>query len=151
MLNDCSTDFDRELSSLSNNGEIRWTQRFDSFERALSQLTQACERTSLDQLERAGLIKNFEICFELSWKVLGAVLSFDGHTENSPRSIFRKSFEVEYIDEGDCETLLRALDNRNLLSYTYRSALADEAELFIKDVYHPVLLKIHKELDTRRI
>ena len=51
---------------MSDTGEERWLRRLDSFDRVLAQLTQACERDRYDDLERAGLIKTFEFCFELS-------------------------------------------------------------------------------------
>ena len=51
---------------MSNSDERRWQQRLDNFGMALAQLTDACERERYDDLERAGLIKTFEFCFELS-------------------------------------------------------------------------------------
>ena len=64
--------------------------------------------------------------------------------------MIRKSFEVDYLDEADCETLLDALDKRNLLSHTYRSDVARAAEILIKERYHPVLLRLHRTLDAKR-
>ena len=113
---------------MSNSDERRWQQRLDNFGTALAQLTDACKRERYDDLERAGLIKTFEFCFELSWKVLRDLLFYEGHEEKVPRAVIRKSFEVDYIDEDDCETLLDALDKRNLLSHTYWGNAAREAE-----------------------
>ena len=67
-----------------------------------------------------------------------------------PRAAIRKSFEVDYIDEDDCETLLDALDKRNLLSHTYWSDAARDAETLIKERYHPVLLRLYRTLDAKR-
>ncbi|MYD81728.1 MAG: hypothetical protein F4X44_14090 [Gammaproteobacteria bacterium] len=67
------------LQVLSNFVEIRWQKRLDSRGRALVPLREACEHSPLNVLERAGLIKNFEICLELSWKVLRGLLWFEGH------------------------------------------------------------------------
>ena len=67
-----------------------------------------------------------------------------------PRATIRKSFEVDYLDEDDCETLLDALAKRNLLSHTYRSHVAREAESLIKERYYPVLLRLYKTLDAKR-
>ena len=122
---------------MSNSDERRWQQRLDSFAMALAQLTNACERPRYDDLERAGLIKTFEFCFELSWKVLKDLLFYEGHDVKVPRAVIRKSFEVDYIDESDCETLLDALDKRNLLSHTYWSDVALEAETLIRERYYP--------------
>ena len=135
---------------MSNSDEQRWQQRLDNFGTALAQLTSACERERYDDLERAGLIKTFEICFELSWNVLKDLLFYDGHDVKVPRAVIRKSFEVDYIDERDCETLLDALDKRNLLSHAYVRDVALDAEELIKESYHPVLLRLHRTLDAKR-
>ena len=67
-----------------------------------------------------------------------------------PRAAIRKSFEVDYINEDDCETLLDALDKRNLLSHTYWSNVAREAEALIKERYYPVLVRLYATLDAKR-
>ena len=135
---------------MSNSDERRWQQRLDNFGMALSQLTDACHRDRYNDLERAGLIKTFEFCFELSWNVLKDRLFYDGHDVKVPREAIRKGFEADYLDENDCETLLDALDKRNLLSHTYRSEVAREAETLIKQHYHPVLARLYATLDTQR-
>ena len=134
---------------MSNADERRWQQRLDNFGIALAQLTSACERKRYDDLERAGLIKTFEFCFELSWN-LKDLLFYEGHEVKVPRTAIRKSFEVDYIDEDDCETLLDALDKRNLLSHTYWIDVAREAETLIKERYYPVLLRLYQSLDAKR-
>ncbi len=135
---------------MSSTDEQRWQQRLDNFGTALAQMTSACEREQYDDLERAGLIKTFEFCFELSWNVLKDLLFYEGHDVKVPRAAIRKSFEVDYIDENDCETLLDALDKRNLLSHTYRSHVAREAEALIKERYYPVLVRLYAALDAKR-
>ena len=109
---------------MSSSDERRWQQRLCNFGIALAQLTGSCERKRYGDLECAGLIKTFEFCFELSWNVLKDLLFYEGYDVKVPRAAIRKSFEVDYIDEGDCEALLDALDKRNLLSHTYRSEVA---------------------------
>ena len=113
---------------MSSSAERRWQQRLGNFGTALAQLTSACERERYDDLERAGLIKTFEFCFELSWNVLKDLLFYEGYDEKVPRAAIRRSFEVDYLDESDCETLLDALDKRNLLSHKFRCDAALEAE-----------------------
>ena len=135
---------------MSNSDERRWQQRLDNFGQALAQLTSACERKRYDDLERAGLIKTFEFCFELSWNVLKDLLFYEGYDVKTPRAVIRASFEADYVEEDDCEALLDALEKRNLLSHTYRSEVAREAETLIKDRYHPVLLRLYRTLDAKR-
>ena len=134
---------------MSSTDETRWKQRLASFGLALAQLNEACAQESYSNLERAGLIKTFEFCFELSWNVLKDLLFYEGYEVKVPRAVIRKSFEVDYIDEQDCETLLDALDKRNVLSHAYRQSAALEAEALIRDRYHPVLLRLHATLRTK--
>ena len=135
---------------MSNSDERRWQQWLDNFGTALGQLTNACERERYDDLERAGLIKTFEFCYELSWNVLKDLLYYEGHDVKVPRAVIRKSFDVGYIDEDDCETLLDVLGKRNLLSRTYRSDVALEAEALINGRYYPVLLRLYRTLHAKR-
>ena len=135
---------------VSNADERRWQQRLNTFGTALAQLTTACGREWYDDLELAGLIKTFEFSFELSWKVLKDLLFYDGHDVRAPRAVIRKSFEVDYVGESDCETLLDALDKRNLLSHACVLDVAQEAEKLIKERYHPALLRLYQTLDARR-
>ena len=50
--------------------DIRWIQRVSNFERSFSPLCEALKIESLPMVERAGLIRFFEMAFELSWKLL---------------------------------------------------------------------------------
>ena len=72
----------------------------------------------------------------MAWNVLKDLLFYEGHDVKVPRAVLRKSFEVDYIGENDCETLLDALDKRNLLSHTYWSDVALEAETLITELCH---------------
>ncbi|MBC6414498.1 MAG: nucleotidyltransferase substrate binding protein [Chromatiales bacterium] len=129
--------------------KTRWLQRFDNFDQFFPQLTQACEIAEYDDLGHAGLIKTFELCFDLSWKVLKDLLSYEGYDVTVPREVIRKSFEAHYINEGDCEILLEALDKRNVLSHVYRADIALEVEALIKKYYYPTLLRLHATLNEK--
>ncbi len=135
---------------MSNTDARRWQLRLDTFGRALRQLTIACDQECYSYLELAGLIKTFEFSFELSWKVLKDLLFYEGYDVKAPRPVIRKSFEMDYIDESDCETLLNALNKRNLLSHAYLLDVAQEAETLIKECYHPALQRLHQNLEVRR-
>ena len=128
---------------------MRWKQRFTSFDKVLIQLDDACVKSSYSDLERAGLIKTFELCFELFWKVLKDLLLYEGYEEKGPRSVIRRSFEVGYIDEQDCEILLEALEKRNVLSHTYSENVSIEVEALIKSHYYPVLSRLRTVLRAR--
>jgi len=131
---------------MSNSDEIRWQQRLENFGRAMSQLETACKKDEYSDLERAGLVQIFEFSFELAWKTLKDLLFTEGYDEKTPRSVIRRSFEVEYISEDDAETFLDALKKRNLLSHTYEEKVAQEAQKLIRETYFPVLLRVYNTL-----
>ena len=135
---------------MSNTDEIRWQQRLDNFGKALSQLDEACEQDSYTNLERAGLVQTFEFSFELAWNVLKDLLFYEGYDIKVPREVIRKSFEVDYLDEEDCEIFLDALGKRNLLSHTYQEEVALQAETLIKGQYHPMLRRLYATLEKKR-
>ena len=81
--------------------DIRWKQRFENFTKALEQLEAACDLDSYSDLERAGLVQMFEFSFELVWKTFKDLLFSEGYNEKTPRSVIRRSFEVEYLTEED--------------------------------------------------
>ena len=94
-------------------------------------------------------MKTFEFTFELGWKVLKDLLFYEGYDLNSPREIIRKSFEVGYIGEEDCETFLFALDTRNTLSHDYRDGRAHEAVSLINDQFDPMLRRLWRTLERK--
>ncbi len=131
---------------MSNSDEIRWQQRLENFTKALAQLEAACEQDSYSDLERAGLVQMFEFSFELAWKTFKDLLFSEGFDEKTPRSVIRRSFEVEYLTEEDAEAFLDALKQRNLLSHTYEEEIAEAALKLIKQTYFPVLKRAYKTL-----
>jgi nucleotidyltransferase substrate binding protein (TIGR01987 family) len=124
---------------MSNTDEIRWRQRLDNFLQAMGQLNEACMKRGYTKLERAGLIQTFEFTFELARKTLKALLFYQGFNVKSPRETIRQAFEAGLLSEDDTETLLDALNKRNLLTHTYQEKVADEAEHLIKEHYWPAL------------
>jgi len=127
--------------------DIRWKQRFQNFEASLCELRGALEKTEYTTLERAGLIQFFEISFELAWKTLKDMLSYEGYDVNSPKSTLKQAFANGTIADG--ELWLKALDGRNLFSHTYDNELAEEAVELIKETYSPLLFALEIELKSR--
>ena len=135
---------------MSNSDEARWVQRFEKFEKSLAELKDVCDLEEYSNIERAGLIKIFELTFELSWKVLKDLLYIEGYSLRTPREVFRQSFESSYLSEDDCETFLIALRKRNELSRVYDEEMALEAKELIKNVFHPALISLYQILKQVR-
>ncbi len=122
----------------------RWQLRYESFRKALAQLKEAVSQETHSQLERAGTIKTFEFSFELAWKTLKDLLEKEGYEIKTPRQTIKQAFQSDFIENG--QLWLEALDNRNLMSYTYDEADSETAFNLIKDHYCGMLVLLEERL-----
>ena len=134
-----------------NTQDIRWQQRFDNFNRALEQLTQAVELSQqrpLSDLEKQGVIQVFEIVHELAWNVLKDFLVYEGITGIvGSRGAVREAFRRELLVDG--ELWMDMIEKRNLSSHTYNKALAEELVNAIVGGYHAAFLALQQEMQSR--
>ncbi len=116
--------------------EIRWEQRFENYQKAVSYLRDEVAQyrnTDLDVIKK-GIIQSFEIAHELAWKVMQDYLKYQGFSElGGPRNITRLAFQQELISDG--ETWMDMLNSRKLSLHTYDAYLLDEAFERIADKY----------------
>lgn len=131
--------------------DIRWQQRFDNFNRALDQLTQAVElsrQRPLSDLEKQGIIQGFEIVHELAWNVLKDFLKFEGvQGIVGSRGAVREAFKRELLDDG--ELWMDMIEKRNLSSHTYNKEIAEELVNAIIGAYYAAFLALQQEMQTR--
>lgn len=74
-----------------------------------------------------GMAQKFEYCLELCWKCIKEFLKRqEGVDEASPKKIIKAFYLSGYVAEDDCLALLKAVDDRNLLSHTYDEATFSE-------------------------
>lgn len=74
------------------------------------------------QLNQDATIQRFEFTFELCWKLMKALVEFQGETCASPRFCIRKAADLGINDQP--EKWLEFLDERNSLAHTYKSEQA---------------------------
>ncbi len=120
--------------------ELRWKQRFRNFQKAYEVFERILSIENPNEAERMGLIKSYEILFELSWKLIKDYLSVQGFDVRSPREAFKRAFQIEIISDG--EIWLSALENRNETVHTYDETTALQTVELIKEKYS----KMFKEL-----
>jgi nucleotidyltransferase substrate binding protein (TIGR01987 family) len=83
------------------NENIRWMQRFQSFEKAMGYLEKALQISNPDIVQKAGIIQFFEMSFELSWNMVIDYLEDQGFVDiKSPRGALKKAFEMNIIENG---------------------------------------------------
>ena len=97
-------------------------------------------------IEKAGLIKFFEMAYEQSWKVLKRVLLTQHAIEISggPRDVLREAARVGYIK--DIDLWFGFIQERNETVYAYDANTADE---IISDLgeFHTELSRLVSELE----
>lgn len=104
--------------------------KVEDYHRALLRLQTALEKEAdLDDMYLDATIHRFEFCFELAWKLMKAVLEYEGVEANSPRSSIREGWKQGLI--SDAEAWLDMMEKRNLSSHTYDENVA-------WDIYHEV-------------
>ncbi len=133
-----------------NDKNIRWKQRFQNFEKAFTQLTEAVERFSeLTDLEKKGMVQRFEFTFELSWKTLKDFLESQNVEANFPRDVIKEAFHYEIIENG--EVWLEMQEMRNLMSHTYDEEIFNRSvnEIFYR--FYNEISKLYHYLKEKSI
>jgi len=132
--------------------DIRWKQRFDSFDRAFLLLREALEDglASLSQLEKEGTIQRFEVAFELAWKTMKDYLEENGLVVSpaTPRSIIKEAFAAKLLDDG--QVWIDMMLHRNLLSHTYDIKVFEVVLQAVAQKYLPAFDRLHEFLLVRR-
>src|SRR6266446_2957789 len=114
--------------------DIRWQQRFHSFEKAFAKLTEAIRQQQLNELERNGLVQRFEFTLDLSWKTMKDFLVEKGFNfKPSPKDTLRQAQE-----------LIDGLDIRNELSHDYDGEKFERSEVQLRNETYPALEKLFK-------
>lgn len=88
-----------------------------NMEEIMSNSFKRIEEEEHNELEEMGIIKGFEISYELSWKILKRILNSQGVEALSPREVFRLSAQFGYIK--DTQTWFDFGKERNLTTHVY--------------------------------
>ncbi len=97
--------------------------RLKSFRDAVKRLEEALSLPPNPVVRDSG-IKRFELCFELSWKVVQSFLRDRGLDCRSPRDCLREAFSYGLLAQE--EVWVQMLQDRNLSVHTYNEELADQ-------------------------
>ena len=131
-----------------DNSDVRWKQRYTNYTKALSLLENALNIEQPDIVQKAGIIQFFEMCCELSWKVLKDYLEEQGFNDvNTPRNAIKKAFEIGIIENG--HDWMDLLVDRNLSVHTYDEEKATNLDLLIHTKYYPLFQKLKTSLSDK--
>lgn len=147
---------DREgklLWAVDGKGEWMMTKeqlllKWEDYHKALHRLEIALTKTlDEDDLYLDATIQRFEFTFELAWKLMKAVLEYEGIEATSPRSSIREAWKQHLI--GDAEKWLDMQVKRNLSSHTYNEETGQDIYRHIKEDYIVLLQDLDQEIRSR--
>ncbi len=134
----------------SHDQDIRWQQRFISFNKAFGQLERFMQAKELNEMEEQGLIKAFEYTYELSWKTLQDLLKEKGYIDIvGPKPVIEQSFQDGYIADGNGWMQMHL--SRNFTSHTYDDETATEIIHKIRTDYFYLLSSLKNRLEEEKL
>ena len=96
----------------------------------------------------SGVVKDFEIAYELAWKALKRTLETAGHSPSSARDAFALGYQLGWLD--DEQVWLGMIADRQLTMHTYNEALAQAMLARIRDFYVAALTKLMAALQAQQ-
>lgn len=123
-------------------------KKFDHFKSNLKILEKVDKEDLTNEFILGGIIDKFFIQFELGWKVLKELLTYEGQAvaaSGSPRMILKAAFTIyDFLEE---ELWLNMLKARNDMTHIYDfSAAKRMVEIILKD-YIPAFQRMKEEIE----
>jgi nucleotidyltransferase substrate binding protein (TIGR01987 family) len=122
----------------------RRLQKSENFSKALRALERSVQTPVTEPRDLSGIIKDFEITYELSWKYLKAFLQEQGHETGSAKNVFSKAYTLSYLN--DEAVWLEMIEDRNLTVHTCDENLAKTLTDRIGSSYVPAFQSLEKAL-----
>ena len=117
---------------------------FKDFEKDFLNLKEALKLAKTD-LDIDGTIKRFELCYELSWKLIKEYLADKGIIVKNPRDTFKEAVKNELIQEE--EKWMEMIEDRNFLVHTYSSEESRTVFDKIKTIHINVFETLYKKIE----
>ncbi len=122
-------------------------KKFDNYVSNLRVLERANQEALDNAFIISGIIDKFSIQFELGWKLLKALLNYEGSRPSatgSPRGIIKEAYAAYPFFDGDI--WLDMLRDHNDMAHIYNGAAAEALVSQILERYIPQFLKLEQEL-----
>jgi nucleotidyltransferase substrate binding protein (TIGR01987 family) len=137
---------------LAPNQDIRWLRRFQNYQKAFTQLTQAVDlsrQRALSKLEQQGLIQGFEYTHELAWNTLKDFLEARGAAAIfGSRDTTRAAFTAGLIDQG--EVWMQMIQSRNQSTHTYNEEMMTQIVTAVIQTYMAEFTKLQSKFEQLR-
>lgn len=122
-------------------------KKFENYVSNLRVLEKADKEDLNNEFIISGIVDKFSIQFELSWKLLKALLTYEGNkvsTTGSPRGIIKEAYTVYPFFDG--ELWLEMLKDRNDMTHVYDGNAAKKLAIRIITEYVPQFTSLEKEI-----
>lgn len=133
--------------------DIRWIQRFNNFNKALGKLQSAImvyKEDHENEIVKAGMIKFFEMVYELAWNTLKDYYEDQGETSiQGSKDAIKLAFNRGLI--GNSEKWFEMVDSRKLSVHTYDENTANEISDEIVGVYLGLFLQLQTRLQLEKL
>jgi len=117
-------------------------KRYDEYSRHLEVLKRAPQEDLTNEFIISGIVDKFFIQFELGWKVLKGLLSYEGNiagTTGSPREVIKASYSCfDFLDESVWLLMLR---ERNDSAHIYDE---NAAKKLVQKILHEYIHAFEK-------
>ncbi|MBI4946130.1 MAG: nucleotidyltransferase substrate binding protein [Bacteroidetes bacterium] len=135
------------------NEDIRWVQRFNNFNKALNSLGVAIEEfreDENDEIVKVGMIKFFEMTYELAWNTMKDYYENQGETGiQGSKDAIKLSFTRGLIT--DAQKWFDMVDSRKLSVHTYDEDTANEVAKDIVDTYYNLFIQLQTRLQLEKL
>jgi nucleotidyltransferase substrate binding protein (TIGR01987 family) len=111
-----------------------------NFKRAFANLERSLAHPITEPRDQSGIIKDFEMTYELSWKALKKKLIEQGHQTLGAKDVYTKSYQLGFLSNE--KVWLAMIEDRNLTSHVYDETSAMQIISRIKDLYLPAFREL---------
>lgn len=125
-------------------------KRYENYAAALATLGQADQQDLSNEFIKGGIIDKFFLQFELGWKLLKSLLSYEGVEQaatGSPRDIIKAAYK--YYDFMNQELWLEMLRSRNNTAHIYDANAANELVKTVISSYIPEFKRLESNISSR--
>jgi nucleotidyltransferase substrate binding protein (TIGR01987 family) len=102
--------------------ENRFELKRANLQKAFKALEVSTQTPISEPRDLSGIIKDFEIVYELAWKALKAFMELQGHETKSAKDVFAQAYQLHYLSQES--VWLQILADRNLTVHTYDETFA---------------------------
>lgn len=129
------------------NQRVLANQSWLNFQKTLRNLERSLSTPVMEPRDLLGIIKDFEMAEELSWKVVKKWLKSQGHESMGSKDVFSKAFRFGLINNE--LGFLTMIDDRNQAAHVYDENEANQLAERIRNSHLALLKNLEKSLEAQ--